>query len=730
MGDNVSIKKWKNRDALITAFDDYLIELESVINQRSKYTRRAEGKPMAAIEEPDNPHTTNRGEHMRQAASEAIKIARGLGLNETVTYIGMLLHDAGQPFGAHDGEKTMNIIGEILNTGFYHHNAKGVEVIIHEGLIEKFIDSVPEARDNPELRAKLENDVWYFLELVVGHDGEATSKDIEKFAKEKRRYSSIKEAVLSKVSKANRTDDYKCSVETLEAQISKPADILSYMKSDVLTGFSKGILRNLSDDYLEIIGKLLAESQEETKQLEEAIAQSGSKEKRKMLQETIRGQRILDAKKIMQEIKSSQLREVSGSISDSELEIREELNKYLKKLKENGIDITDIKPEQRRIEEQIRENIRSGYRARQLRRGENKNTVYSQMDKLDDYINKMQQVRKRVVEELMTRVQDALREDYIQATLSRWREIDSDRSLSDEKRFKLKKRSMDFSDKVSKIIYGRNGIKDLNYREYVQYSKKVYQTGCLPKATLKLIKKCSEAIVNTGVIINKFYDPEVSRHIKNGELINLMRQRDIDEEKDKKYRRQIGLIKKKANNAKGVKKTQGRFTTPKAKQSIQRKSLYRDIYRYIQTQEESFARTCEDVYFAIPYTVRSMVGKAVRQDYEENEYLPEEEKKRVNEIRRDLAKKFGKLGKGNITKENLEEYIENQIAIERSQIEHKVAIQICRDYIAGKTDIGIKTLLIKTGMLSKREIEKENIPNEKGNKVVQKLSQDLRDENR
>lgn len=723
-------KKWNNKDALVTAFDDYLIELESVINQRSKYTRRAEGKPMAAIEEPDNPHTTNRGEHMRQAASEAIKIARGLGLNETVTYIGMLLHDAGQPFGAHDGEKTMNIIGEILNTGFYHHNAKGVEVILHEDLLPKFIDAIPEAKNNKELQNKLKNDVWHFLELVVGHDGEATSKDNERFAKEQKKYSSIKEAVLSKVSKANRTDDYKCSVETLEAQISKPADILSYMKSDVLTGFSKGILRNLSDDYLEIIGKLLAESQEETLQLEEAIAQTGSKEKRQMLQKTVRAQRILDAKEIIQKIKRSQLREVSESISDSEKEIRAELSRYLNQLKENGIDVTDIKPEQKRIEEEIRQRIKTHYKERKLEQGENKNTISSQLDKLDDYLTKVQQVRKRIVEELMTRVQDALRDDYIQTTLSKWREIDSDEGLSDEERYKLKKQSMDFSDKVNKIIYGRNGIKDLNYREYVQFSKKVYQTGCLPKATLRLIKKCSGAIVKTGVIINKFYDPEVSKNIRNGELLNLMRQRDIDEEKDKKYRKQIGLIKKKANNAKGVKNTQGRFTSKKGKKSIQRKSLYRDIYRYIQTQEESFARTCEDVYFAIPYTVRSMVGKAVRKDYEENEYLPEEEKKRVNEIRRDLAKKFGKAGKTDITKENLEEYIEAQIAKERSQIEEKVAMQICRDYIAGKTDSGIKTLLIKTGMVSKREIEKENVPNKKGNRVVQKLSQELRDENR
>ena len=89
----------------------------------------------------------------------------------------------------------------------------------------------------------------------------------------------------------------------------------------------------------------------------------------------------------------------------------------------------------------------------------------------------MQQTRKRVVEELLTRVQDTLRNDYIETTLSRWKEIDENRELSDEERYRLKKQGMDFSDKVNKIIYGKNGIKDLNYREIFQYVKKVYQTS-------------------------------------------------------------------------------------------------------------------------------------------------------------------------------------------------------------------------------------------------------------
>ena len=727
----MSSKKWKNRDALETAYDDHIIELQSVINQRSKYSKRAEGKPMAAIEDPDNPHITNRGEHMRQAASEAIKIAKGLGLNEVVAYIGMLMHDAGQPFGAHDGEKTMNIIGEILHIGFYHHNAKGVDVILSEDLIQKFVDSIPEAKNDIELQNKLKEEAWYFLELVVGHDGEATSKDNERYAKLNKKYGSIKEAVLDKVSKANRTDDYKCAVETLEAQISKPADILSYMKSDILTGFSKGILTELSDDYLEIIGKLLAESNEETIKIEKDIEQAYDEDRKEIIAK-IRKNRVEKAKEIIESIKISKLKETRDYIVlDSEKEILKEVNKVIKQLRKGGIEITNIKPEQEEILQDFIEETKKQFKEKKIKSGENKNTVISQANKIEEYITKIKQTRKRVVEEVLNRMQDALRNDYIETTLSKWKEIEENSELNNEERYKLKKQSMDFSDKVNKIIYGRNGIKDLNYREYVQYSKKIYQTGILPKGTLKLVEKCAEAIKETGVIVNKFYDPEVLKYIDNQELIDLMQQRDIDEEHDEKYKRKIGIIKEKANKAKGVKNLGNkRFKSKKTKQKMERKSLYRKIYRNAQTQEERFARTCEDIYYAIPHTVRNMVEKAVRTDYEENEYLPDEEREKVNETRKKLAKRFGQNGTFNITKENLEAYINEQIEEERKQIELKVALQISRDYIAGKTDIGINDLLVKTGIISKRELEKQNQPNKKGNRVVQKLSQDLREENR
>ena len=191
----MSSKKWKNRDALVTVFDDEEIAkiLKRVINE-SKFKKRCNDISMCSEGDPSKPHNVTRGDHMEEAAEQAGEIAEGLGLNEIVAENGMLWHDAGQKFGAHDGETTTNEAGEILYTGWCHHSAKGVEVILAERIIPKVIKAIQEAADdnklevvnNKELRDRLKNDIWYFMEFVVGHDGEATSKDIERLAKIKR----------------------------------------------------------------------------------------------------------------------------------------------------------------------------------------------------------------------------------------------------------------------------------------------------------------------------------------------------------------------------------------------------------------------------------------------------------------------------------------------------------------------------------------------------------------
>lgn len=712
-------RTWMNKDALVTSFDGYVNELKAVIDERLKFTKRAEGKPMATIEDPDNPHTTNRGEHMRQAAIEALKIAQGLGLNETVTYIGMLIHDAGQPFGAHAGERTMSIIGEILCTGFFHHNAKGVDVALSEDIIQKFIDAVPEAKNDEKLQQKLKDEAWYFLEIIVGHDGESTSKDNAKYSKSDKKYKNIKEAILDKVAKANRTDQYKCSVETLEAQISKPADILAYLKSDILTGFSKEILKDLSDDYLEILGKLMCETKEETEEIDSKKSQENSEE--------IRNTRINKAKKLITTIKKEKLRETKNDIyNEGSQEVLKQLDIIIRELESNGIELSDTGKYDQNLKNQIIEKIKKEFKDTKIKEGQNPNVVISQINKLDDYIKKMELTRKRVVEELMTKMQDTLRNDYIETTLDNWKDLDKREDLTDEERYKLKKQGMKFSDKVNNIIYGKNGIKEINYREYVQYSRKVYQTNSLPKGVFKLVNNCSKSLVKTGLIRNKFYDPDVINKIENKEILKLMHKQDIEEEKNNQYKKEIGIIREEKSRIKKVRELIGtRLYSKRSLRKIRENKLYRQIYRHAQGQEERFARTCEDVYFAIPYTVRSMVEKAVRADYKENQYLPEEEKAKVYEIRKELAKNFGEYGGIAITKDNLENYINERIEKERNQLEYKVATQICIDYIAGKTNEGIKDLISKLGIVSKKELDREDKLNEEGDRVVQALAKSL-----
>ena len=74
-------KKWSNKHAIRTAFDDLDISKDLItdiirerIELRNKYLKRAELKPMAKIRDDEDSHSTSRAQHMRQAA-EIAKLA-------------------------------------------------------------------------------------------------------------------------------------------------------------------------------------------------------------------------------------------------------------------------------------------------------------------------------------------------------------------------------------------------------------------------------------------------------------------------------------------------------------------------------------------------------------------------------------------------------------------------------------------------------------------------------
>lgn len=698
-------KNWENPYATRTAFDRFGDELHGVIDGRTKYSTRAKGKPMANRLGVEDSHTVDREEHMKQAAIIAKRIAKKLGLNEVIVYIGMLMHDAGHPFGAHEGEETLKAIGRILNSGYYHHNAKGVDVVLSEDIIQKFIEAIPDAKNNPELRKKLEEESWYFFDVIVGHDGEATQKDIEQQQKNKIEFNSIREAVLYKVSKANRKDEYKCGVESLEGNVSKPSDVIAYLKSDMLDAFRKGIIKRYSDDYLECLGELFFE-----------------KDDKKLT----RDEKIKEMNQLIRKIQEDKLREQKNDVYNTGAEdVLGAVDKILQELTDKGIDVLSFK-ENEKNEKMVREIVTkyiTRYRAEKYFANEDKHSIESQTHKIIDCVQKCLKMRNSVIEELTTMMQEELIEDYCNNTIKNFEEIYKIKDLSEEERKALMAKGMNFSDRVLKIMYDSKGLKNLNHKEYVRYTKKEYQVGVLPKAVYKAVKHFSKLAVKTGLIRDKFYDKSILDNIKDENVRNAMKLQPHAEHKYERTKRKIGIDELKPIKRPKLYKTSKKFKNKFPNRFIYRRKFFKDFYAFTQRQGERFARTCEDVYYAIPYTVRDLVKLAVSSDYKPNAYLPEQEKKKVFEIRKELEKRFGQEFEGvAITRENLEKYIEEKIEIERTKnFQYNVATEIAIKQFGGMNDNRIKDVLIKMGFLSRIKYKMQDKQYQGDNDSVNKL---------
>ena len=251
------------------AWDGYYNYLIEAMHE-SKFWKRAELKPMSTPKTNYEAHVSTRASHMQEAADIVKRLAEGLGLNGEFAYAGMLGHDAGHPFSAHEGEEIFTYLGELYNTQYFHHNAKGIEIILSEDICGNAISKIPNIEENPELRKKLEEDFYYILDMVISHDGEASAKDM---AKKETQYDNIKEAVLDKMNKSNAQNDYKFVAQTSEGKLAKYADVIAYLASDMQDAFRLGIIEDFSDKYLELFGQMYSSKEiaEQKKELIEAF---------------------------------------------------------------------------------------------------------------------------------------------------------------------------------------------------------------------------------------------------------------------------------------------------------------------------------------------------------------------------------------------------------------------------------------------------------------------------
>lgn len=718
---------------------DYLIE---TIDE-SKFMRRAETKPMSTPKAASESHVTSRATHSKIAANIAKRLADGLDLNGEYIYAGMLMHDAGHPFSAHEGEEIFNKFGKRKNCGFFHHNAKGVEVIRAEGIRDKAISKIPNINENPELREQLETEFDYFLDVIISHDGEATRGERNR---KETQYPSMHDAVKDKLKRANSFNDYKFVAQTPEGKLAKMADVIAYLATDIQDGFRIGIIEDFDDDYLALLGEVLTTGY------------------------STREGYITCAKNKIKEVKESKLRELKSEMKKPENEaILANANEIIKRAEQQGVNVTSMRDEElQKIDAIMEQKIQEIKDKSEGMSEEEKQFMYADIEKLKEFVGKMLSVNSSVVQEITSRMQEYFINDIVTETRAKTEEKEKtilelreklalnpgDKELRKQLEDEEKDTPVNpkFSYKAEKLF---DNIKNLNYKKIVQYTKWDYQIEQQPEAAKELVTIAAKALKETGAIRNKFYDRAIRREVES-EALQYMRVKTVDESQYEKNKEKYGIraIKRAKTPENGEK------YTAKGKQASENRKhqLCREVYNNVQKEGDNFAVKFNNVFAAIPKTVEMVVDEAISYDEpftrrvnatrniikaeydgkieklddpDKQERLAlllvgrgickpnqtadtikqamrsygyleryEEEENRKNQSK--LLEQYGTIEE---VKKHRDEIIQERIEQARNNREEKMAYQLAIDYISGMTDRSFNDLAIRTGYMSYDDLD-------------------------
>lgn len=718
---------------------DYLIE---TIDE-SKFMRRAETKPMSTPKAASESHVTSRATYSKIAANIAKRLADGLDLNGEYIYAGMLMHDAGHPFSAHEGEEIFNKFGKRKNCGFFHHNAKGVEVIRAEGIRDKAISKIPNINENPELREQLETEFDYFLDVIISHDGEATRGERNR---KETQYPSMHDAVKDKLKRANSFNDYKFVAQTPEGKLAKMADVIAYLATDIQDGFRIGIIEDFDDDYLALLGEVLTTGY------------------------STREGYITCAKNKIKEVKESKLRELKSEMKKPENEaILANANEIIKRAEQQGVNVTSMRDEElQKIDAIMEQKIQEIKDKSEGMSEEEKQFMYADIEKLKEFVGKMLSVNSSVVQEITSRMQEYFINDIVTETRAKTEEKEKtilelreklalnpgDKELRKQLEDEEKDTPVNpkFSYKAEKLF---DNIKNLNYKKIVQYTKWDYQIEQQPEAAKELVTIAAKALKETGAIRNKFYDRAIRREVES-EALQYMRVKTVDESQYEKNKEKYGIraIKRAKTPENGEK------YTAKGKQASENRKhqLCREVYNNVQKEGDNFAVKFNNVFAAIPKTVEMVVDEAISYDEpftrrvnatrniikaeydgkieklddpDKQERLAlllvgrgickpnqtadtikqamrsygyleryEEEENRKNQSK--LLEQYGTIEE---VKKHRDEIIQERIEQARNNMEEKMAYQLAIDYISGMTDRSFNDLAIRTGYMSYDDLD-------------------------
>lgn len=660
----------------VLEWDHYMQYLIEAIDE-SKFMKRSEIKPMATPKASLESHITSRATHVRNAANIIRRLADGLGLNADFAYAGMLMHDAGHPFSAHEGEVTFTDIGKLFNTQFFHHNAKGVDVIISEDICEKAISKIPNIETQPELRRKLREEFYYFLDIVISHDGEASPTEMYREPDE---YPDVRTAVEAKALSANATNKYKFVAQTPEGRLAKYADVIAYLATDMQDGFRLGVYKDFPEDYLEIFGEMYATGYLRTRE-----------------------EKIAHARTLIEQIKERRVRELfdDAKLSDNQDALRI-ANRITAELSRRNLDFENNEEEANAVVQKYLDLYRRGLDIKTI---DDEQFMYSEMEKIREFTGKKLKLRSGVVAEVTTKMQEYFINDLLRESANLG--------------------NLHFSRSGERLFFK---AKQINYKTYTPFVKWEHQKKDQPLAALELVRITAKSLAQTGGIRNKFFDPSIRKFITDPKALEKMKIRPKvgetvaqAQERYLKTRMKYGI-----RNFRTIPK----YTTgPNASEVQNRFLLFNHAYDHLQNAGESFARKYMTTYAAIDTQIRDKIKKALDPEYpdktEETSLYAAEMHRDIEKIRRVIRFRYGTL---DISPKDREEFTIALIERERERMEEKMAVQYAVDYISGMSDDAFNELAIRTGFMDRSRLtDAIRIPPEEAqeNRVVNSLIQNM-----
>ena len=372
-----------------------------------------------------------RQEHMEEVARIAKTIAGPLGLNINLAEASGISHDIGHSFNGHSGERMIEAVAMLHNCGHFVHSAMGAYVMEREKIVKLAFEELKQLFPKVDEQDAREF-TRYVIDGVISHNGEGVvgtiipkDKTAEKMQEELRRCFTEKGF------------DKKIIPATMEAGIIRFADIMAYMRSDILDGFrmknenGEKILNGFDRDYLAIIGTCLAR---------ERISQNGDDK---------------FAKKML----------------DFE-------NKSLLEIYKLDAIINNLEQKENKTPDDEEEIIRRQIERRLLYKEYERFTNEIKIKYAEQYIYELEsQDQSRVKERVTNKKQNVFIKDLVEESKG--------------------KDYLTLSPLIRKTFFA---LRDLNVRKIVPYTRREYEYKNMPMAVNQLVEQQAESLLKTGIV--------------------------------------------------------------------------------------------------------------------------------------------------------------------------------------------------------------------------------------